>query len=207
MPDPVIPMQIPVGFGLFTISFKSIYSTKVYSCNFGFSGTIDEGGNPAEDILAYFTATGCPAAPASYTDRFQLLGGHVLYRDDVDLLVFDFPSVVAGTGHWESPPSNTSILVQKLTGRAGRSQKGRVYWPAMAVDEAQVDVVGAIDSTRVGLLQTQWNTLYDQFTPEGYSLFLLHGGTVAHPTTAPPPTAVTRFAVEPVVATQRRRMR
>lgn len=209
MPDPIppIPMQIPPGYGLFTIKFKSIYGPKVFTCNFGFKWLFDDAINPANNILALFTATGCPAAPASYTDRFQLLGATVLYREDVELLTYEKNVVVPGTGAWESPPINTSLLVQKLTGVAGRRNKGRAYWPSMGVAEADVDTLGQITSTRVGLLQTQWDTLMTGFTGSDFTPYMLHGGTKANPTVAPLPTRIIRFLMEPLVATQRRRMR
>ncbi len=206
MADP-IPQQIPAGYGLFTLVMKSIYGPKLFSFNLGYKSTYAPGDNHAQDIWDAISDTGNPFAPANYTDRYTVTLAHAVYQDDPDAYMMEFPINVAGSASWESPPPNTAVLVQKRTGRAGRNQRGRMYIPPTVVSETLVDTLGVIDNTKLGLLNAQWAGFRTSMVAADYTPYLLHGGTKANPTVAPPPTLVTSFLVEPLVATQRRRLR
>lgn len=206
MVDP-IPMQIPAGYGQWTLNLKSIYSVKVFSFNLGYKSTWTAGDNHAAAIWDIFHASGHPFAAGSFTDRYTVVKAHALYQDDDTLHEMEYPINLGGTGLWESPPTNCAVLVQKRTSVAGRNQRGRMYIPPTVVSEANVDTVGVIADTPLGVMNVAWAEQYLAMVDAEFLPYLLHGGTKADPTHAPPPTAITSFLVEPMIATQRRRLR
>lgn len=150
-------------------------------------------------------------------------------QDDGTDLIHTFPIATAGGGLALAPtPSNTAILVQKVTTRGGRRGKGRMYVPGCP--EANVDQDGFLTVAYRASLQTAVNNLLDRLTaPAGGGTAgdpvaprLLHNSstqtTVQTSPTArivtttitgpgPAPDAITGFLIAPQVATQRRRMR
>lgn len=203
----VLPMQIPAGFGLWTLTLASIYGPKEFSFNLGYSGTWSVSDNHAQSIWLDISGTGCPFAPAAWTDRYTVIKAHANFQDDDTLHEMEWPINQHGTGAWESCPTNTAVLVQKRTGVAGRNQRGRMYIPPTVVSEANVDTVGVIASTPLGVMQTAWDAFWTALVADDFPPQLLHGGTKANPTHAPAPTPIIQFLVEPMVATQRRRLR
>lgn len=99
-------------------------------------------------------------------------------------------------------PSNTAVLVKKLSGLRGRSNRGRMYVPG--VHEGDVNPNGTISAGVVTALQGFADLMLDGFSEVGggCQMVILHDQTVSDP-----PTIVTELQVDPVVATQRRRMR
>lgn len=65
------------------------------------------------------------------------------FRDDTGTLVqaaeYVLPSPAAGTGT-ASKPFQTSLVSSLLTGRPGRSYRGRLYWPALGVAVVPTDL-------------------------------------------------------------------
>lgn len=106
-------------------------------------------------------------------------------------------------------PSNVALLIRKLTSRGGRRGRGRMYVPWI-LNEGSVDDVGNIDGTYRGTLQAaaiQWMADLAEAAPGGpfAPMVLLHssGGSTAPGS----PNEVTDLVVDPLVATQRRRLR
>lgn len=206
MADP-IPMQIPDGFGLWTLTLQTIYGPKQYSFNLGYQQGWVSGANHAQDLWTIISDTGGPFDPSHYTDRYHVVKAHALAMDAGVLHVMEYSINVAGSGAWESPPPNTAVLVQKRTGVAGRNKRGRMFIPPTVVSEANVDTLGIIASTPLTAMQTAWNQFHDDMNSGGFIPCLLHGGTKAAPGVAPVPTVIDSFGVEAMVATQRRRLR
>lgn len=97
---------------------------------------------------------------------------------------------------------NSSCLVKKLTGEAGRKFRGRCYVPPISLAEVDVNNVGMIDPTTLATIQTNWDSFISGWKAgsETNKLWLLH----SDPTD---PTEITSFQVEAQLATQRRRLR
>lgn len=131
-------------------------------------------------------------------------------RCDVTISTDETPSVLqdshsqvtAGTRTSSPPPSNCALFVRKTTGFLGRRYKGRMYFPAGFLIADQVSAIGAIDpSSGLPTLQTRANATYNALVENLVPPVLLH--SVAPFT----PTPIQTFAVQPVIATQRRRLR
>jgi hypothetical protein len=97
---------------------------------------------------------------------------------------------------------NTSCLVKKLTGEAGRKFRGRCYFPPISLADVDVNNVGMIDPTVLSTVQSNWDGFIGALeTAEDINaLVLLHSDATT-------PTEISSFQVEAQVATQRRRLR
>lgn len=127
-----------------------------------------------------------------------------------DPLVFFKESSVAGTNTNQSTPLNCAMLIKKTTGRAGRKNRGRMYWP-FAVEGA-VDLRGQISQSAVNDFITKLNAFYELFQGGATDLEMLDGVYLFHSepegsTEHDDPTEVTSFVLDTKIATQRRRLR
>jgi hypothetical protein len=102
-------------------------------------------------------------------------------------------------------PQNSAHLVHKRSSTGGRGGRGRMYFPGVA--EAEVNDIGVIDPAEV----TQWNTALADWLAginslvRVTSMVILHDENGAH--AADPPRVVTALVHDPVLSTQRRRLR
>lgn len=124
------------------------------------------------------------------------------YQDDGSAVVGEANVNLAETGNFETPPSNTSILVRKATNRSGRQGQGRHYLPAALIAEGDVSRNGQIVSGQVATLQTRVTAVLDAMdTAYGEpSMVLFHSD-------ADVPDIIVGLSVDDQVATQRTRMR
>lgn len=106
-------------------------------------------------------------------------------------------------------PQNCAYLVHKRTALAGRRGRGRLYLPGPP--EVDVSAAGALGSAFVAAWQTVLNTWLTDLNgrAEVGSMVLLHSTSTAIPDPAdlPAPSDVTALTMDPVIATQRRRLR
>lgn len=115
------------------------------------------------------------------------------------------PSGLTGsTGTTGALPS-TAVLVRKATGFIGKQNRGRMYVPGLLTD-AQVDEGGVITSSEVTGLQGAFTGFLADLDTLDIPMVIIHkapksGGEPSAP------TGVTSLTVEPIVATQRRRLR
>lgn len=120
------------------------------------------------------------------------------------VIAFD-PGSAAGGNVGTYLPQNSAFLVHKRTSFAGRVGRGRLYFPG--VNEDQVNNNGTLD----GAALTSWNTALNTWlsdilvVPGCNGMVLLHddGGAGA----ALPPYAISTLQMDPVIATQRQRLR
>ena len=117
-------------------------------------------------------------------------------------------------------PQNCSMLLKKKTARAGRRNSGRMYLPAGYMAEADVTNQGAHLSPALASYMANATQFFDNLTdatiiiPRPKTDFfpmLLHSeptddeGNVTGP--APVPTEITSLTIDPIIATQRQRLR
>lgn len=111
-------------------------------------------------------------------------------------------------------PSNCAVLIHKHTAGAGRGRSGRMFWPG--VPESAADAGGVLSEAYFGDMASGVSDLYTSWNAgdELPGLYLNHGPTKdpgSDPPTYTPPvelqTSITGFSLDPVIATQRRRMR
>jgi hypothetical protein len=109
-----------------------------------------------------------------------------------------------GTGTSSHLPQNSSTLVHKRSAAGGRRNRGRLNFIPPA--EGAVANNGAIDPSSIAGYQsrfTAWLQAIQGLTAVA-DMVILHSNGI---TTVPPPTVVTALTVDPVISTQRRRLR
>lgn len=99
-------------------------------------------------------------------------------------------------------PANTAWLIQKLTGFAGKKNRGRCFLPAVPAATPQGINPNLVDTAQLASMQTQWDDFRTGLVTADLLPVILHQQGVADP-----PRMVTQFVVSPRFATQRGRMR
>lgn len=97
-------------------------------------------------------------------------------------------------------PQNVAFLVKKQTALGGRAYRGRFYLPPAFVDELSINATGNILTAAYNILDGK---VAAWLAPRLGDWVLLHDTT----SPASSPTVITNFALDAVVATQRRRLR
>lgn len=119
--------------------------------------------------------------------------------------VFTEDHAGGNTGATVIAPQNVAFLVHKRTALAGRHGRGRLFLPG--VPEGSVDNVGNVLAgtlTGFNAALATWRT--DIAADVNFvGMVVLHDDASISPT--PAPTLVTSISMDPVVATQRRRLR
>jgi hypothetical protein len=115
-----------------------------------------------------------------------------------------FVQRIPGTGTSAHLPQNSSTLIHKRSGAGGRRNRGRLNFIPPA--EASVSANGAIDPASVSGFQTRFSSWLQQIQAltAVADMVILHSVGIS---TAPPPTVVTSLVVDPVISTQRKRLR
>jgi hypothetical protein len=101
-------------------------------------------------------------------------------------------------GGTDSENPNVAVLVKKLTGVAGRQNRGRVYVPGAL--SGNVDSIGVLSSTAVDAWQTAFDSWFTDMVAVDMDPIINHADLSAV-------TLVTSFEVQSLTATQRRRLR
>ena len=184
-------------------------------------------GDPEPMAVTYGVEVGVETVPQTLTESLHDMFGDLLagaIADDYKLTRTelalsqpdeDEPTLFiangdrAGGATSEPLPQNTSYLVHKRSSRAGRRGRGRLYLPG--IPEGNVAANGLIDSTHLANRQALLDTWIGRFGSgtAGNSpgdMVILHNYPAADPP-ASDPTPVTTLILDPVVATQRRRLR
>jgi hypothetical protein len=99
-------------------------------------------------------------------------------------------------------------LIHKRTSRGGRRGRGRMYIP-WASPTSDIGETGVVTSTRVTAAQSAINAWRTAVIAAAGPIVLLHRPSTpgtTHPSTPGPPDEVSSLVVDPLVATQRRRL-
>lgn len=196
--------EVPVGYGQATIRIQLAGDLEPMSTGIGF-GVPDVNSFTQVDADALAASLASPLKAimqAGYqVTNVNLFVGLTIGDISLDSNVGNGPGTASGA----PLPQNTSILVRKSGLLAGRKHRGRMYIPG--VREANVNEVGLIDSTERTRIQGHVDALFDALeNPVGGFNWL--GAYILHSYgDATEPTAITAMQVDPVVATQRRRLR
>jgi len=114
-------------------------------------------------------------------------------------LVGSATSAVTGSNAISPCPPNVCFLLKKNTARGGRKGKGRGFLPPIWIAENNVDAAGVLAGTNLTALNVLWaNALTDLASASKPAVLLHSDGST--------PDVITSWFVEPVVATQRRRL-
>lgn len=108
---------------------------------------------------------------------------------------------VAGSASGAAGPPNFSLLVKKVTGDGGRAGRGRWFIPGLP--EGQVDEGGFILQATLDDYQDRLDAFLNDLIGQDLPPVVLHGA--GSPLVSP--SEITSLEVQPLGATQRRRMR
>jgi hypothetical protein len=133
---------------------------------------------------------------------YSLVGVDGLFGDaGGNIEISSTRTAAVGGGAFNALPQNVSLLIEKLASIGGRRNRGRFYVPG--INELDILSNGAVDPTARTAWQTGANNFY-----LGFDSAVNVGDPVILHTLAPfTPTVVDQFVVDPVCATQRRRLR
>lgn len=98
-------------------------------------------------------------------------------------------------------PPNTAMLVKKVTPMGGRMNTGRLFWPGVPKDVN--DGTGSIAAGSVQVYQGYFDRFLDALADFGTPMILLHSSEAIQGI----PQSVMKLTVQPLLATQRRRLR
>jgi hypothetical protein len=192
---------IPEGYAQVLIPIKHSLLNRSAAVTFGIRN--DQIGTPTtgtvNDIQAEFV-------PAINLDN-NVVVGPTLARfgtDTGEALAIEGTVSTSGSSTSSSCPPNVAVLARKLTNRGGRRGRGRMFIPWW-VDEASVDEAGNIAGATVTSFQSALSNFLAGLSAADLPMFILHdsiGGTPAGD-----PDQVQSLICDPLVATQRRRLR
>jgi hypothetical protein len=201
-----MPLDIPVGFAHVIHSMTLTGDAEPMAVTFGIELQPDVPAFPnllAENLhqqfgQAWATTLGNPYKLAATEIRYPLgdQGGFGL-----GVFVGDIPMSNAGS----FLPQNSAFLVHKRTALGGRRHRGRLYLPG--VNEALVDDKGLMSSTALnGVNAAALAWLNGVVSLEAVvNMVVLHTKPIGPTVIAPTP--ITVLTLDPVLGTQRRRLR
>lgn len=202
-----MPLQIPLNYGEASLWFRLAGDPEEMAVTIGFHDTYtvpEDANGIAEEIYNAFVGTGKFVLNTALLNAYSVVRCDVRIAREAPGLIFEgsYVNNYPGTRSTSGPPSNCAVFVRKTTGMLGRRNKGRMYFPAGLLKNDDVSPTGAIEpGSALPTLQTRMNATFDALITAQLPPVILHT------TGSPTPTPVTGLAVQPVIATQRRRLR
>jgi hypothetical protein len=171
----------------------------------GLEANVGSGQLPAlaTSLFSAFNTSVMPNVSAKYTHtRCVVRAGQSGLVPD---LVAEANGSQIGGGSSSPLPQNTAMLIKKVSGLTGRQNRGRFYLPG--IDESSVTEVGVLAAATITLIQGRLNTWLTSVNDVvGITqMVILHQGLGDPPAIGP--TIITQLIIDPVVSTQRRRLR
>lgn len=141
-------------------------------------------------------------------NNYVLQGARYRYRQDVDgetgYLAPNPSKQITGTGTAVTSPPNVAMLVHKRISTTSGRRAGRMYLPPPG--EVEIDEDGRLGTAIVAAVTTQLNLFFDGVDDSTEArLVVVHGTGVD--SGDKPHSDVTSLTLDPIVATQRRRLR
>jgi len=139
------------------------------------------------------------------TDTDVLIGPITLRGGDKQnpTVAESFPEKsTAGARTTASIAPQVCVLAHLLTGRGGRRNQGRLFWPWL-LSQAEVDESGAVIASRLTTLQNAFDQFVINVNGSGFGLVVLHS---QGKTDVPAPTPVQGIRVDHLSSVQRRRL-
>lgn len=197
-------VAIPAGYLESTFVFELAGSTHQMAWTMGWDDADFPSTTASEEAEALYNAyvgSGKPITAGNMCIPWSFLGVRVTKQLESGPISGEYFLTVAGTGSGAPLAPNVSTLWQKRTALGGRRNRGRAYIPPVLPSEGQVDALGVIASATITTLQTAYNAFLTAAAVSGLEPVLFHQSA---PYT---PTPITSFQLQPLVATQRRRLR
>lgn len=195
-------VSVPVGETQCALRWRLTGDNDEMVCTFGVRDpTTTDPDITAATVYASATAAGGPTPAANLLTNWTFVGVTTYLQDDPGQVIGEFNAPISGTsGATTSLPQNCCMLIKKHTASSGRSNRGRMFTPPFNLAEANVDQNGAIAGGTVTSVQTDWDFFLSELVNEGLEPVLFH----SEPTAS---TTITSLVVDPIIATQRRRLR
>lgn len=191
-------MDIPVNFAQVNFKFTGVavpLGAEV-TCGCALAGA----GAP-EDVATVWAAAWQGTVKTEQSSEVTLASVLVKFGPNDVGASDEVPIGLAGTAAAGSAAPNTAVLVRKVTALGGHAGRGRWYWPGII--ETQVGSNGFLTPAKLSDWQDAFDSFFTFLEASDFPPVLLHGEESPLST----PTPVTRFIVDPRVATQRRRLR
>ena len=168
----------------------------VFTCGFEKASLITEA-----DWLAY-SESAATNLMTEFDPTQRMIQADAYYRTSAGLFKIEAGMSVPGASAHALTVPNTSVLVRKLSATVGRHAQGRMFLPAPA--ESQVDDAGRLSSSGLAAYQgavDDWLASLGSHVAIGAPVVLHSDASLGAP------SLVTALQVQPLAATQRRRMR
>lgn len=194
-------IEIPVGETLVVLRWTLAGDNEEMVTTFGVHDlSTNDPAVTAEDVYTQATDASSITPAVNLLTNWTFNGVSCYLQDDLGQVVGHANHPISGgTGATSSLPQNCCTLIKKLTASAGRRNQGRFYCPPFNLGEADVTQSGAILSARAAVIQGDWDAFYDRLVTSELAPVLFHS--------TGPSTPITSFSLDPVIATQRRRLR
>ena len=151
------------------------------------------------------TDTNRPFEDTYMSDDWSLVETKVLMNTAGVLTSYTNPAVYPGASTDPFVSPQVSLIVQKVTGLAGRQYRGRMFAPACILGENNVEANGSLQPSYQILFQAKFNGMFNALFANGVNPALLHEAPLVGP--VPPPTNVIAYLLTPLTGTNRRRIR
>lgn len=201
---------IPPGFAGCSLELHNAALARSAFITFGVSITggiaVDTVAQAVMDAIV-LDATPSPVASLDSSVTLSSVTARV-GQDGGDPLVFVATGVATGARVGATISPNVAVLVRKRSARGGRRGRGRMFWPWM-IQAIEADEAGKITAATVTNLQLAFASMLPSMTARNVPMAILHSPSevgIGHPTPIGAPDLVTSLQVDPLVATQRRRL-
>lgn len=197
-------IEVPVGFAQVVIRLSLLGDAEPMVTTLGIDMTTNFA-TPAEVAGAIYDAligADRPCTPAGMINPYALEGVSVSKMEPTGFDTGERIQHTQGTGAGTTLPPNCAVLIRKNTAIGGRHGRGRMYWPPLFRVEGDVSANGVLTSpTNISTVFNLWRIEMEEEPIVG-QFYLFHGlgsGVV--------PTPISSFDCDPLIATQRRRLR
>ena len=190
-----MPLIIPSGFAQVTHFFSGAALPNGAAMTYG----VTQGGAVSAPTDCAFLHDALADHLAVYwADAISLTTTRLKLGPNATGPFFEFTDARPGALTADPLPPNCCYLIEKQTALGGRAGRGRMYMPGVAEDGVLDG--GAQLPARVSALNRALATWWNVIVNEGLIPQLFHSASSD-------PTEITDFNCDPVVATQRRRLR
>lgn len=195
--------NVPVGYVDFVLNITRTGDLEPYAVTWG--AEVASGPYTQDDVAA--VALQCAThLPGEMMEEDALTGLTAYVANDGPPIIMTESMNAPGTVSANPTTQNVAVIVTKLTGLGGRYNKGRMFWPSLSengVDHVGVLLPGARDNIELAFADWMEALLDPALFCNLSNLVIFHDESLG----AMEPTVITQLRVEPVVGTQRRRLR
>lgn len=197
-------MPVPVGGFETTFIWQAIGALRQQTHTLGIVDLAEPLLDPSTvgtAVLGAFTVAGAPGNAGQFSNEYRFLGCSTMYQAELGGIVYNDPVSITGSFARPTPPINCSLLVDKRTGAGGRRGRGRMFVPPATLAEGDISSLGVILGADVTSIQASWDVFFGELEDNTLQPTLWHATA---PFLGDP---ITSFVVQPLIATQRRRLR